>query len=298
MNTFELWKKGRLRLYAGPSCWAELSDAQSVSMMRVRQMVVETPECLFAVLKQLYGVSYRAQRWLFDDNFLRRKGMDADDRDATLRLGQAMLETLTWIGQDDEDASFPQRFRRYSFHFGSPVVLARRLVNRTLYHGPAAGLANCTFAEFMFADLAFQKRDWAKLAAVLYRASPRRPQGPQQFPEDNRMPFDRHQVEARTKIVAALDPALLERIAFGYGCTLIRLKKFFPLVFQAAKDADKATASKQSNWLDVAINMVKLDATRVAEIEKLNLYLALKVLNEQIRQGEEMQEQIDKMNNK
>ncbi|QJD79552.1 hypothetical protein [Spirosoma rhododendri] len=291
MNTFNLWKKGRMRLYTGPSCWAELTDPQSVSMMRVRSMVLEKPECLFAVLKQLYGMSFRTQRWLFDDNYLRRKGMEPDDRELTRRMGQAMLDTLTWIGQEDDTGTFPQRFRRFDFYFGTTRIWLRRLVNRTVYHGPAAALANCTFAEFMFADVAFQKRDWAKLAAILYR-----PAGTDGA--DPRQPLDRHQVEARAEAFAQLDPALLERIVFAYGCTLVRLKSFFPLVFKAPDEADTSTTQKQNSWLDVAINMVKLDATRVQEIEKLNLYLALKVLNAQIQQGEEMQEQYDNMKNR
>lgn len=296
MNTFGLSIKGRLRNYAGPSCWKELTDRQSVVVMRVRTQVAQDRSCLFPLLKILYGMPFGVQRWLFDDIYLRRKGLEWDEIDTTLRKGQLLLDSLNWIGQDDADAVFPVRFRRYSFQYGSPAVLLRQLINRRRYFGPGPGLENCTFEEFMFADLAFQKRDWAKLAAVLYR-----PAG--SLPQDNREPFDRYQVEARSQQFAALDAALLERIAFGYACTLVRLKKFFPLIFQSPTDtqgesAGQKSTQKQNTWLDVAINMVKLDVTRVAEVEKQNLYLALKVLNEQIRQGEEMQEQIDKMNQK
>ncbi len=291
MNKGGIRIKGRLHTFAGPSCWKELSDEQSIAVMRVRAQVSEDSSCLFPLLKTLYGISYAQQRWLFDERYLRRQGMNNEQIDQTLRKGQVLLNTLTWIGQDDADAVFPAQFRLYSYQYGSPLVLVKQLLDRRRYYGPAAGLKNCTFAEFMFADVAFQKRDWPKLAAILFR-----PAGSD--PADARQPFDRHQVEARAKRFAQLDEALLERIAFAYACSLMSLKKHFRFVFQESGEESTATGGKQANWLDVAISMVKLDATRVAEVEKLNLYLALKVLNEQIRQNEETKAHYDKLNKK
>lgn len=255
--------------------------------MRFRNQVQQQPETLFVVLRLLYGMKPRHQRWLYDASFLQRQGVAEDDRELILEQGQNLLDTLNWIGQEDDQATFPKRFRLYDFQFGSPLVLLRRCAFRTMYKGPGEGLRDCSFEEFMFADKAYRDGDLPRLAAILYR--PR--------VHDERVPLDRSQVEARTRLFGRLDPALLERIAFSYSCTLSLLQRIFKYVFLKSQPSD-VDKKPSGNWLDVAIGMAKLDVTKIREIEQINVYLALKVLNEQSRQAEEMEKEIEKMKRK
>jgi hypothetical protein len=293
MNTLELYIKGKLHRFSGPSCWSELSDQQAVSLMRLRAQVQKKPETLFVAIKLLYGMNHRQQQWLFDEQFLRRKKLDEDSVLLTLEMGQQLLDSLDWIGLDDSSASFPTSFRLYDYQFGTPLVWLKRLLHKQRYAGPMAALSSCTFEEFMFADKAFREGKLALVAAILYRPvqvdTPHNPQ-----------PLDRDGIEARARLFARLDTALLERIAFAYGSTLLLLQRSFGLVFPQKTESDTAAkkSKKTGNWLDVAIGMAKLDVTKVALVEKTNLYLALKVLNEQLWQAEEMERQLEKMKTK
>ncbi|GAB3550519.1 hypothetical protein [Spirosoma fluminis] len=300
MNTFELAispkRNAGYRLpFSGPSSWKELTDAQQVALMRIRNQVSTKHEVLFAALRMLYGMKKRHQRWLFDDTFLRYKGLSDEDRALTLQQGISLLDTLSWIAEDDADAVFVKRFRRYSFQFGSPLVLVKRCFNRTLYVGPGEGLRDCTFEEFMYADKAFKDNNWPRLAAVLYR--------PRAAGSAERIPLDTKQIEKREALFTSLDPALLERIAFSHACTLMLLQRAFRFVFPKNQSSEEPTAGKSNKkssdtWLDVAIGMAKHDVTKIPEIEKTNVYLALKVLNDQIRQAEEMDAQLESMKKK
>lgn len=293
MNTFELHIPGKTIAFSGPSAWHELSDHQTVALMRLRRQVAAKPETLYVGLQLLYGLKRSQLRWLFDERFLRRKGLDELSRLEALELGQNLLATLTWIGQEDAEASFPKQFRLHDFKYGTLGVLLKRLVANTVYLAPQAGLGDCTFEEFMFADRAFGESRLPELAAILCR--PEDPQKP-----GRRLPLDRAEVDARAALFAQLDPALLERIAFGFGCTKLLLQRAFPLVFPHSTESEPGTNPKKAkgNWLDVAVNMAKLDVTKVNQVERVNLYLALKVLNDQIRQAEEMEQKLETMRKK
>ncbi|RYC69819.1 MULTISPECIES: hypothetical protein [Spirosoma] len=281
MNTIELWIKGKARLFSGPSGWAELSEQQAIQMTRVRLSIQDHQERVFVALRVLYGMKPRDQRWLFDAAFLRRQGLSPEAIDLTLSIGGQLLDTLAWIGEPD--ARFPRRFRVYDFQFGTPRVWLGRLGNRQIFSGPAEALSDCTFEDFMFAEKAFRSNNRPLLAAVLCR-----PLG------KGRPALDKDRVANYVSRFARLDPALLERFYFGFGSSLLVLKRHFPQVFDPPGGSSTNSGKPTSgSWLDVAINMAKLDVTKIRDIEQTNLYLALKVLNEQIRQADEMKQQLE-----
>ena len=296
MNTIEIYispKRGKPSVLhlIGPSCWKELSHRQAIALTRLRTRVDAQPETLFVALRLLYRLKPRHQRWLFDVNFLRTQSVPADELPLLLEHGQNMLDTLHWIGQEDSDASFLQCFRRYDFHYGTPRIWIKQALNRTPYQGPADGLGNSTFAEFMAADKAYRAGNLPLLAAVLYR--PAEASG-------ERIAFDDKAAKARAVLFADLEPALLDRIAFSFGCTMLNLQRIFRHVFPKKPTAEEVHAEKTDKtnpgtWLDVAIGMAKFDVTKIHEIERINLYLALKVLNEQIKQADLMEAHLEKM---
>lgn len=290
MNRFDLRIRGKQHTFTGPSCWAELSPKQLTALMRLRAQVGEEPGMLFPVLTLLYGMKVRQLRWLFDESFLLRQGFSEENVQLTLQQGHALLETLGWIGRNEGLAAFPiRRFRRYDFHFGTPRIWLKRCLNRKRYRAPGEALENATFAEFMCADKAYKDKNWPLLAAVLYR-----PNMPVARGLDPRQVFEPQLADARATAFAELDPALLDAIAAGYEDTLRTLQRVFVNVFQTADEND-AKAKVAGNWLDVAVGMAKLDVTKIREIEQTNLYLALKVLDRQIREADEMDEKIEQL---
>lgn len=274
MNTFVLTlnppraKAEKISLN-GPSCWKELTDPQSVAMMRFRQQVEANPATQFAVLKLLYSLKPRHQQWLFDINFLRRQGIDPADQLLFLEYGQQILDTIAWLGQDDPDATFIQRFNAFGKTF----------------QGPQAALGDCNFDEFMAADKAFRDNNLPLLAAILYRT---------RDGSGKRVAFDHKEAKQVAIRFAKLDKAILERIAFSFGCTLLRLSKLFKHVFKSGQDDQTLTGKKApGTWLDVVIGMTKFDATKIAQIESINLYLVLKTLDSQVQQAVETEARLN-----
>ncbi|QIP16822.1 hypothetical protein G8759_31355 [Spirosoma aureum] len=282
MNTIELHIRGKRHRFSGPSGWAELTAHQAVSLMRLRAQIAQRAETAFAALDLLYGLKKRHQRWVFDARFLRRKGVPEEQIVLILEQGQSLLDTLLWIGEPDKKASFPvHSFRRFDFHFGTPYIWLSRLLTRQRYVGPLAGLVEISFGEFMFADRAFRAKDLPQLAAILYRPKAET--------------FDKHTAEHRAILFADLDPALLALISQNFADTLDFLSRHFRRVFaEPLSTGTVSKAGKSAGWLDIAINMAKLDVTKIGQIEQTNLYLALKVLDEQIRQAEELEEALAK----
>ena len=293
-------RRARLN-YTGPENWGEVSPRQAVGIFRFRSLVDQRSESLFPALKLLYGMKPRHMRWLFDADLLRRQGMTEQeaslgsgdvfvltDRELTLQLGQKLIDTVRWVGLTDPGTDFIVRsFRRFDYRYGTPGVLIGRIGQRTRYYAPADALGDCTFEEFITADKAYHDGDLVLLAATLYRP---RSQGKREV-------FRLESAKARAKVFARLEPALLRLIAAQFQATLEYLQRCFRYVFPEYQSSGKKSG-KPGTWLDVAIGMAKLDATKIGAIEQLNLYLALKVLNEQCRQAEEMEKQIEKMNKK
>jgi len=281
----------------GPSKWAELSPDQAVCSMRFRNRVEAELASVFPLLQLLYGITPAQQKWLFDERFLRRKNIDSEQRMRALLAGQALIDTIRWVGSEEPDSTFlVTHFRLDSFKYGSVSVGYGKLVHRTDYFTPSDGLGNCSFGEFMYADQAYRKGDRVRLAAVLCR-----PAGKAQVARDIREPFDASDIEARTVLFSQLEPALLDLLYAHYEGCLRDLQKAFTCVFPKATESDSTTPPKTSTsarWLEVAISMAKLDVTKIAQIEQVNLYLALKVLDEQIRQANAMDEQMEQMRSK
>ncbi|QIP15696.1 hypothetical protein G8759_25210 [Spirosoma aureum] len=298
MNTFELYistqRGAGFRLpFTGPSSWDEVSVKQAVAIMRWRAVANSQPATQFAVLQMLYQMKPKQQRWLFDERFLRQQGLDDDDRATFLEYGQSVIDLIRWAGETEPGADFlVKKFRRFDFRYGTPGVLLRRLWYRKQYFAPAEALGDCTFEEFICAEKAYRTDKLAELATVLYR--------PQR--QGEREAFSSKTLAERTALFADLDPALLQLIASQFDASLQYLQSCFRYVFpkkQVIEGAEVPKTNKPAgNWLDVAINMAKLDATKVGLIEQLNLYLALKVLNEQMRQADELEKQLEKAKNK
>ncbi|GAB3958154.1 hypothetical protein GCM10028805_51930 [Spirosoma harenae] len=302
MNSLELTiKTGQARhhhwRFSGPSAWEELTPRQAIALIRFRERVNDSLEILFVVLQLLYKMTPTQQRWLFDEAFLVRKGIDTPVRHQALRFGQALIDTLDWIGVTTPGPMFlVPSFRLYDFQYGSARVLLRRTLFPTLYYAPAESLSNLTFGEFIYSENAYNAKNWPELAAILYRP------GKGLFTKgiDPREAFDEDKVDGRAERFAELDPALLTLIVHHYEASRQVLQQYFEHVFSVGDEPQTTSTptGKKASWLNVAISLAKLDVTKVEEIKTANLYLALQVLDEQIRQADELEAELAKTKTK
>lgn len=296
MKTVEITVRGTYSRYTGPGCWGELTPAQAVACIRLRKLADEKPEALFPALKLLFGIPNRKLRWLFDDYYIRYKGLSEEEQTDQFSQGLELLKELGWIGAPDPDAHFSlPHLRLYDYHFGRPSVWVRQLRYRTRFMGPEAALSNCTFGEFMVADQAYRDGDFVKLTAVLYRPVQ------QQSGRLVREPFDHDTLDERTELFSRLDPAVVSLVGQNFGDSLLVIAPYFRYVFQKAEEHGKDDAGKSAapfRWLDVIINMAQLDVTKIPLIEQQNVYLVLKTLNTQIRQAEEEAERLEALKQK
>lgn len=304
MTTIELRISGAGHAHAwrfsGPSGWDELSPRQAVVLMRFRERINGDLTLLFPVLELLYGLKLSQQRWLFDERFLVKKGLSGPERQHALGCGQALIDTLEWVGLSEPgDCFLVPSFRLLDFQYGSARVLLGRSLHQAYYHGPLAGLASSSFGEFMHAENAYKANNLALLAAILYRPVRADAAGLSKD-ADRRQEFSADQVDDRAELFTQIDPALAQLIAHQFAASKQTLLRIFPRVFSQPADEEqtkqkKPASTSPAGWLDVAIGLAKLDVTKIALIEQTNLYLALKVLDEQIRQADEMEQQMETM---
>lgn len=284
MNQLELTINGKRYRYCGPSTYAELSPRQAVGLARLRTNLRNEPGMQIAALKLIYGIGRRQLRWLFDEPYLRYHGLEGEELTLTLAQGAALLQTINWVYDPDTTArTLIPSFRLFDYRFGSVRVLLSRLLYLRRYKGPTDGLGSLTFGEFMWADAAYRSGNHARLVAILYR-----PWGEG---------WDADRVEARAERFRSLDSGLVAAIVRQYEDALRYLARVFPAVFpRTDPGGPKAKASKSaaSGWLDVSIAMAKMDVTKIGDIERTNLYLALRTLNQQIRQAEELEASLSK----
>ncbi|MCX6216491.1 hypothetical protein [Spirosoma sp.] len=281
--------------FEGPSGWDKLSPAQAVALMRFRYRVAGEPQTIFPVLALIYGFTKEHQRWLFDERFLRRKNIPEETRFQALQYGQALIDSIRWIGESQPGPSFlVSQFSQFSYRYGTPRVLLRRLFDRQRYYAPREGLSSSTFEEFMYAEKAYKDKNFALLTAILYRPAT----SEKQKTGDIRLPLDKHTVEKRAKRFERLEPALIALVVAHYEACQQNLQRAFPRVFpkQLILEGQQPPKPQKNagNWLDVALGLAKLDVTKISQIEQTNLYLALKVLDEQIRQADELEKELEK----
>lgn len=125
-----------------------------------------------------------------------------------------------------------------------------------IWHGPRGHLRNVLFGEFIFADTFFvlyalhgKQKHLDQFLTVLYRPAQRdaRPENPD-WTGDVRLPFNEHQLEARTPRVRHV-PALekLAVLTWYRGCRT-QLAEEFPDVFTLAEEEAPPQAGQAPDW--------------------------------------------------
>lgn len=197
-----------------------------------------------------------------------------------------------------------------NFAFDPEVKIERWIIKkvfpgRHVLYGPSDTLDNISFGELMYADMNFKRYQETKkednlnkLIAVLYR----RKSTDEEFKAsgDLRTSFNKVHLEAEAEYCATIKPEIKQGVLINYiGCRSIMASLFsnvFPFI-NRERETEHSDMQKQVSWLDVAIQLARKEHAlgTIAEVEKHNAYLVLKVLDRVIQENEELENEISKL---
>ena len=280
MHTFTITPRTKRKpalTFKGPSDWDELDSTFFLSVMRARLKV----EDHFQQAMALITVLFRVPEWY--------------------------IKQLT-------HAQAIQLASCMNFVFDPEVKIEKWMIRKifpnarfTLY-GPGDTLENITFGELMYADMHFRRYqdtknedNLNKLIAVLYC----RRSSDEEFKAhgDLRTAFNKVHLDADAEYCASAKEEVKQGILVNYiGCRSIMtglFKNVFPLINNDADPEQTDAPQKQASWLDVAIQLARKEHAlgTIAEVEKHNAYLVLKVLDKVIQENEELEYEASKLRN-
>jgi hypothetical protein len=175
------------------------------------------------------------------------------------------------------------------------------MVQGRKWYGPADGLTNISFHEYMVAEThtmdflrTADDAHMCKVIATLYRpadagADPSSPA----FSGDLREPFNDFLVEARANDVATLDSSIRTAIMlFYYGCRY-HIRNMFPEPFAGA--AASAHGNTLRSYLDLVTALSHNDVTKNEEIRRTNLYEVMISLQHMVKEANAMKKSFEKI---
>lgn len=260
-------RKGSIKTFTGAGCWAELSKEQFMAVINSKLLITDLFEQAIVMAKIVFDIPVEMVKSLTT--------VQAHSLAGTMQfLYSGSLELEAW--------HLPKIFRT-----GKQALI-----------GPSDTLGNITFGELMFADLALRKykatndeKFLNQLICVLYRVGDKENY---RLTGDEREPFNKNLLEQQVADLGHIAEVKKQAILVNYiGCREV-MSKSFAYVFPK-KEETNATPSNET-WLDVAIQLARKDNAlgNIAEVEKTNAWLVLKVLDKVIKESEDLQAEMDK----
>ena len=161
--------------------------------------------------------------------------------------------------------------------------------------GPADGLINCVFEEFIRAQTCLEKFSKTgkmvhldRLIAALYRpVDPGQDTGSASFSGDVREAFNDHTVDTRLKLVSKISPALKNAILMFYQGCFYMIDKKFPHVF-SGDGSGAAPTDPYMGFMKLANALAQNDVTKAELVRRSSLYDVLVTLEELAIQKEKI----------
>lgn len=271
MRQIEVKINGKSHVYRGPSMWSEVPANMVLSLIK---LVKESRKknFLFLVIPQLlYGIPYDIMQIFTDPKRGKRFQSENDDDPETLiMLGEQILDTCRWIFTEQPPTKW---------------LIPQLSLGTRMFYAPKDKLADMTFGEFFFTEQ-YIGHDAAMLCAILYRGK----KWPSWSGVKNnpRKDFDLDQAVRDAEIFRlAKHDEFRSYVEWNYAGMIANLAAAFPNAFQKPNpDAPAAPArSGSSPWLDAALSMSEGNPIVFEKFEKTNLFLALKMLDDRIKQN-------------
>lgn len=259
-----------------PGSWNELTSQQLLLLAKTFNSSTELEELKVKLLFYFSGIRVMQKPIVLVDN----------EPHCWLQYKKTRLivsaHSLSFVS-----APFLKFFREEKEGYIIDPLLTRQLIPSlrisrfaTVY-GPADGLSNITFNEFIHAETAYSdylkyndEKYLDKLIGILYRAPGGKNSG------DVRKPFDDYLVDEYAKKVQHIDPAIKKAIRWYYEGSKVHIAGLFPNVFRKGSGGKQTDVFK--SFLDIAD---ELSGNNPAENERtLNtqLYTVLNSLNQRI----------------
>ena len=177
----------------------------------------------------------------------------------------------------------------------------------TKFYGPADGLSNILFQEYIHTETFMSKYSDTgditfldKIIAVLYR-----PQVDNYDPEnifyqgDRRELFNDFIINKRAALISKVDINLKYAIYLFYTGCINHIQKLFKEVFTATSNQEPATRNNTFlSMMKLVTALTQNDVTKNEQVRKTYLYEVMITLQEMMIQRSKMKEEIDRIKNK
>lgn len=167
------------------------------------------------------------------------------------------------------------------------------------WYGPADGLKNLTFSEFIHAETAFDRIANSKddkyidqLIAILYRQRGPVKESSKKYRGDLRESFNDFHIDRNAKIASRIPDNLKAAIMLYYQGCRYSITKLFPEVFSGSGGSKEETFKSYMNLVEV---LSGYDITKKANIRNAYLYDVLLTLNESIIRDREREKGMEKI---
>lgn len=270
MRSIKIIIAGKEKEFIGPSTWSEVPQEMSLKLFSLVKVALTKKHLLYAVPMLVYKIPVKIMNIFIDARIAARKyraGTDNEDPETLVLMGEEILDSVRWV---------------YSEEPPSDWLLKRIELNGKWMDACASRLHGMTFGEFIFTE-AFAERDHAKLAAVIYRKRSWWPRN------GKRGPFVHDDIERFAKILREEKfNTVRSLIAWNYAGMLKHLHKTFPNVFQKPGENDPPAQPGISPWMQSALTFTDNDSSKFHALEKEDLYIALQMISNRIKQNKEL----------
>lgn len=263
-----------------PESWKEVTDEQ---FRFIAIMLASNPnpnEMLLKIFMFITGIEAGDGFFTVGDKpFVSIKINDENVLIGSEELAYATM-LLKWIFHERRNAEGDITYEFRCDRINNPVPKLK--CGKTILHGPADGLTNITWGEYIYASSNLywyakskQTSFLVKAAAILYREEGERTDS------DCRIPFDSDKCEYRELIIrkAKMEDLLMINLWFQSCQTFLRSK--FPHPYEGGGTA--TNDNPFDNYIRMTTAMAQHNAPSLSEWMKTELYVVLASLDEQIK---------------
>jgi hypothetical protein len=154
-------------------------------------------------------------------------------------------------------------------------------IGRQALHGPADGLSNITFREFIFTETFLNENAHDKLIAVLYRPAGKSKPGSLDYNGDIRERFNDNIIDDRVKVISRMPVHFKKAIMWYYEGCKQHIAALFPNVFTEGT-GEKSTKSTFEAFMGIVDELSNNHPAEHERVLDVYLYSALQSLNQKI----------------
>lgn len=269
-----------------PESWNDLTAEQLLYISRVTYDQMNINVFKFNLFRNITGIQVKKHRLFIGGAYCYRISYKK-------KIYVIDLEELTMLMEELFRFIFKTQTRNREEHTFIDSNLVKQLLpvikhRFRKYYGPADGLSNIVFEEYISAVCSYHRYTKTQdtkhidmLIATLYRRG--RDKKEAELAGDTRLPFNDNVVEKQSLRFKNLDAAVKTAIMYFFSGSIENLKRLFPAVFTGAGSA--GNSDPFFSYMELTDALAKYDITKKTEIRKSLLFDVLSTLNNMIIQS-------------